>query len=147
MSKLTEQLRAHAFVNSHDFANARGVQNSNYPFDRPAPRCRKYREHHIVPIIMYLPAERGRGSRSARWSVSQGNIPTDPDTHWQNYGHKTFVVFRQGEKAAKFEEAVTWASDYFGVTEWKREPFGSWMPSEFVDARLKQLKDWMKGLS
>lgn len=61
MSKLTEQLCAHGFFNSHGFASDRGVQNETYPLDRPAPRCRIYREHCIVPMIQYVPAQQGRG--------------------------------------------------------------------------------------
>jgi hypothetical protein len=144
VSKLTEQLRAHAIFNSHGFAYARGVQNDAYPFDRPAPRCRVYSGRRIPPMISYNPVQPGRGYKSACWQVSQGHIPTDPDAHWRNSGRKTFDVLGRDEKEPQLEAAIAWASEHFDVAEWKREPFGAWMPAEFVDSRIKQLRDWMK---
>lgn len=146
MSKLTDQLRAHGIINSYDFAAARGVLNANFPLDRPVPRCRVYRAHRIVPMITYNAAQPGRGYKSACWQVSQGSVPTDPEAHWRDHGHKSFTVYGRDQKAPQFEAAVRWSKEYFDVAEWKREPFGSYMPAEFVDARLAQLLAWIKGL-
>lgn len=146
MSKLTEQLRAYGIHNSHDFAQARGSMNRLHTLDRPAPQCRVYREHRIVPRIYYIPAQTGRAYKSACWQVTQGSILTDPNGHWRNHGHKTFDVRGRDEKGPQGIAAIAWASEHFGVPVdgWKREPFGAWMPTEFVDRRLKQLKDWME---
>lgn len=145
MSKLTEELRSFGIGNAHDFANARGVLNANYPFERPAPRCRVYGEHRIVPTVYYMTQQPGRGYKSACWQVGQGSIPTDPDAHWRDNGHKTFDV-RRKDKAEQLQAALAWASERFGVTAWKRDPFGTWMPAEFVDMRLAELRAWMKSL-
>lgn len=143
----TKILREFGFFNSSGFAHARGVQNDNYPYDRPAPMCRVYGEHRVVPHVTYMPAQRGRGYKAACWQVIQGNYPTDPDGHWRDYGRKTFDVHHREEKQPQLEAALAWASEHFGVTEWKKEPFGSYMPAEFVDARTKQLKDWIKEIT
>lgn len=143
MSKLTDRLNKYGFFNSSNFAHDRGVLNNKYQLERPTPRCRKYVDHHIVPIISYSPGQRGRAYECACWQVSQGSIPTDPNAHWRDYGRKTFDVYHKDDKNPQREAAIAWASEHFGVTEWKREPFGSLMPVEFVDARLKQLTEWM----
>lgn len=146
--KLTPKLlREFAFFNSHDFTSARGVQNQNYPLDRPVPQCPVYRGHRIVPRISYSPAQQGRGYKSACWQVVQGSIPTDPNGHWRDHGYITFSVYARDEKQPRFEEALAWASDYFGVTEWKKDPFGDWIPADFHAARTKQLTDWIKEMS
>lgn len=143
MSALTDHLRRYGIFNSSGFASARGVLNETYPLDRPAPRCRIYGDHRIVPIVDYTAAQPGRGYKSACWQVTQGAVPTDPGGHWRDNGRKTFNVYEREAKKPRLEEALAWASERFGVTEWKRDPFGAYMPAEFVDARLHQLKDWM----
>jgi hypothetical protein len=147
MSSLTAQLRAHGIFNSHDFAHARGVQNENYPYERPVPRGRVYRDHRIPPMISYSPAQPGRGYKPACWYVWQGNVPTDPAAHYRDHGRKTFTVYGRAEKEPQLEAAKAWASEHFGVAEWKREPYGSWMPAEFVDGRLAQLREWLRTLA
>jgi len=40
---------------------------------------------------------------------------TDPEASWYNYGHKTF----NGNRATSFPKAKAWASETYGITEWK----------------------------
>lgn len=40
---------------------------------------------------------------------------TDPNPSWYNYGHKTF----SGSRAHSFSIAKAWASETYGITDWK----------------------------
>lgn len=117
MSKLTEALRTVGVYNSHEFANAR-------------------------PYIEYFPNDNGRGGMSARWCVyRKGDVPEN----WRSSATKTFIVLDGGPfaevKARKLEAAKTWVSEKYGIKEWARTPFGTWMDAEFVKTRLAELKE------
>jgi hypothetical protein len=116
VSKLTEQLRSVGIVNPWQFAGRGNV------------------------YIDYTPANNGRGGRSARWQVTRPGFRTDPNGAWYNNGHKTFWVYSRADKEPKLFEAKAWASERYGIKEWARTPFGSWMDAEFVKKRLAELK-------
>lgn len=120
MSKLVEQLRSVRIFNAHEFAGKGNV------------------------FISYSPAITGRGSRSAHYVVSRPGYVTDPNAHWQDYGHKTFTCWRGVDRPAAFEEAKTWAGARYKITEWARTPFGSWMSASFVKQRLAELLEIVK---
>lgn len=119
MSKLTEQLGEVGVHNAHLFAG------------------------HGNAFVMYLAADHG-WRHGAMWRVARPGFLTDPKGPWYNYGNKTFVVFGRHDKLAVFEEAKAWASERFGIKEWARTPYGSWMDAEFVKARLKELRAQLK---
>lgn len=76
--------------------------------------------------IDYSPAENGRMARYAQWEVVGIGFKTDPNGHWLDYGHKTFIVLGREDKQCKLQEAILWANDNFGTTEWEKDPFGSY---------------------
>lgn len=120
MSKIKDKLGEVKVHNAHNFAG------------------------HGNVYIAYSPNEYGRIMRPARWQVVRPGFKTDPDGHWMNYGHKTFLLVNAGEthkekKEIALEEAKAWASERYGITEWAKTPFGDWMDADFVKARLKEL--------
>jgi len=144
MKRLTkEALRARGIANTYGLLYAHGVLNSSYPFDRPRPP-RVDGLPRPVPMIQFFPADRGRGGWWAYWAVTQPGVDLDPGAHWHYKDHrggsrKAFQVNGRDEKQPQFDAAVAWAMDRFGITEWAREPFGSYVPKAFLDARMAQL--------
>jgi hypothetical protein len=128
MSKLTESFRAVGVINPHDFYG------------------------HGNVFITYAPTEGGR-VWGARWRVARPGFQTDPKAAWYDYGNKTFQVWAPyGEKHSEVKRAVlaeaqAWASQRYGITEWKRDPFGSYGDAEFVVNRIKELKAQIRSLA
>ena len=124
MSKLTELLKKANVFNAHGFATTHNP--------------------HSEVFIEYSAGETGRASRTAAWRVYRIGFQTDPETHWMNYGNKTFFIQGEGPhselKTSIFEEARAWAEERYGISEWARTPYGSWMEASFVKARLEKLK-------
>jgi hypothetical protein len=89
----------------------------------------------------------GRGGHGAYWQVCKGNEPTDPQAAWFYYARKTLTVFdflrqtanRAKAKDAALEAAKAWASEKYGIKEWARTPYGSWMDAGFVKRRMAEL--------
>jgi hypothetical protein len=121
MSKLTEQLGTVGIHNAWGFAG------------------------HGNVYIGYTPGDSGRGGRSANWQVIRPGYKTDPKGPWYNNGYKTFSVYGRVDKEPKLNEAKQWVSERYGIKEWARTPFGSWMDAEFVKARLDELLGQRKG--
>lgn len=109
-------------------------------------------EHHIINswdiaktaknkmFIGYSSAELGRASRSAHWQVVGIGIATDKDTHWRNYGNKTFTVYRREEKNPKLQEAIQWVKTTYNIDMTDKDPFGGWHPKgtlEKLEALIK----------
>lgn len=124
MSKLTEQLREVGICNPHNFAG------------------------HGNVYIDYHPNDYGRGGRGARWVVARPGFKAYAEAPWYDYGCKTFLVSGSGShtenKARKLEEAKQWASEKYGIKEWAKTPFGTWMDANFVKTRLAELKESIK---
>lgn len=69
--------------------------------------------------IDYRPQQNGRAYQCAAWQVVDASgKKTDPGGHWQDYGHKTFNVFRRERRASQLEAAKAWAAERYGITEW-----------------------------
>ena len=96
------------------------------------------------PYIYYVGADNGRGGRSAHFSVARPGYKTDPNAHFLSNGCKEFCVPNRESKPIAFEEAKQWAGNRYKITEWVKTPFGSWMSKEFVETRLKELKQQLK---
>lgn len=151
MATLTKKtLRSFGFINAEDFRNARGPLNDNFPLDRPAPK-KWPGVPRPVPYITYYPSQAGRAYRPASWKVWQRGVHLQPveDVHWRDGGFDNnstpivFTVYRREQKQPQFEAALAWAREHFGVEEWKKDPYGDWLPAVFVDERTKQLKQWI----
>mgnify|MGYP001578085153 CR=1 FL=1 len=112
MSKLTDKFKLVGIYNSHNFYWEAGE-----------------------PFITYSPAVSGRGGQSARWRVFKPGVSLSE--HWDDHGAKTFLKW--GDKKKSFAEAQAWEGEKFGVTEWMRDPFGSYGNRTFVEARTKEL--------
>ena len=110
MSRLTEKLRAVGVYNAYGFA---GRGNA---------------------YIIYIPAE----TLSGRWAVVRPGYRTDPTAHWMEHGNKTFTG--SGDKKQGLENSKKWASARYGIKEWERTPYRSYMDAEFVKSRINELK-------
>lgn len=87
-------------------------------------------------VLLYIPADNGRGGHSAYWLVSSPSHQTDPGGHWRDYGRKTFYLFGRGThaevKAEALAQAQAWAAERYGVTAWSKVPGlpGALLPTE-----------------
>ncbi len=118
-----DELREHLNVfNAHNYATVAGVN----------------------VWIDYRPQVTGRGYQSAAWQVFGNGFQTEDSperAHWRNYGLKTFNVFRREYKQSQLEAALAWASERYGIPEWERTPFGSYVPKGTVAIMRAKLAD------
>ena len=116
MSKLTDAFRGIRVFNDWDFAQG-----------------------HV--FISYTGQSDYRSMQTPQWQITKGRERTDdnPKGPWYDYGKKTFVVWGREDKPVKLEEAKAYASEKYGIKEWAKTPYGSWMDAEFVKARTKEL--------
>lgn len=116
MSKFIERLRDVHMFNAYDFARDSGRV-----------------------FICYTPQDTGRSGHGASWGVHRIGYQTDPNGPWYHYGDKHFAVFMD-TRAGALTKAQGWAGKKYGISEWARTPFGSWMDAGFVKSRLAELK-------
>jgi hypothetical protein len=120
VSKFTEQLREIRVFNDYEFAG------------------------HGNVYISYVAADRGRGGHGAKWKVHRAGFRTDPKAPWYEYGDKAFNVWGGRARAEVLAEAQAWAGAKYGIKEWARTPFGSYMDAAFVTRRMAELKALIK---
>lgn len=125
MSKLTDML------------NAVGVRNPYVFHTGDTPAAQVY--------IDFNPATSGMAAMSAYWTVVRVGYKSDPNAGWPDYKHKRFVLDTHTgsaaeRKAAALALAQAWASKRYGITDWKRGPFGSYGSGAFIDARVAELQ-------
>jgi hypothetical protein len=121
MSKLTESFKQLRIFNEWDFAG------------------------HGNVYITFIPQDNGRGGHGSKYQVIRPGFKTDSNGPWYEYGHKTFTPSSHRKlgtngKAEALAEAKKWAGDRYGILEWDKTPYGSWMDAALVDARVKELK-------
>ena len=79
--------------------------------------------------IDYSPQTSGLAGLNARWSVVAVTAKTDPHGHWRDDGTKVFPCWHPLEDKEEHRlEAIAWATERYGITEWERSPFGSYHP-------------------
>lgn len=98
-----------------------------------------------VIVLFYQRNEYGRFSRSAAFQVGRykdgHGMATDPYAHWQDSGHKTFLVsanHREGEtphqaKMRTLAEAIQWVTKKYGKREFVRNRMGDWVEKRVND--------------
>jgi hypothetical protein len=101
---------------------------------------------HGRPYISYVSGG-GRGQLSSRVQVVRPGYRTDTsaNAHFLDNGHKTFELYHHPgttseRKTAAIAEAQTWAGARYGISEWARDPFGSYGEAAFVKERVHELK-------
>jgi len=128
-SKTTITLRKVRCFNAWNFAVGEGV-----------PKTR----HATRPYITY---EKSDGWLSAAWVIVLPGFRTDTEENegdkrasgWDR-ANRRFRASREN-RAAALEEAKAWASTRYGIKEWARTPYGTWMDAFFVKERLAFLLD------
>lgn len=129
MSKFTDRLRAVKVYNPHDF----------------------YRDKGRV-WIAYSPMQGGRWYSPAQWVVTGVGIEVCPDAPWYNHGKKCISISDVAISAGTLkerrqrglEQAMAWAEEHFGITEWARDPYGGYGEASFVRPRTKELREAVK---
>jgi hypothetical protein len=115
MSKLTDKLREKGVFNPHNFYGAH-------------------------PYIVYR-ASYSRSCIPSCWGVVVRG--QNLGEAWYDHGARTFTGFgADGEGTSRTKgllQAQKWASEKFGITTWKRDPFGSYGEIEFVKQHIKDL--------
>lgn len=121
MSKLTDDIRELGVYNSHEFYNGNAPEGQVY--------------------ISWRGSD-GRSPIGYDWIVHRVGYKTDPGGAWYNYDNKVFAGYggREG-KAKALAEAQEWAGKRYGITEWKRDPFGTFGSAGFIKQRIAELKD------
>lgn len=92
-----------------------------------------------TPMVSYRPQQTGRVWLSAAWQVCLPGYNTDPKSHWQDYGNKTFIVPGRSAKDETFAEARAWAEAKFGPITWVKTPYGTWTSETWLRQRLTEL--------
>lgn len=78
--------------------------------------------------IDYVAATGGLSAMYAYWGVVQPRLKTE-----------TFTVTGRERKAPQLQAAKEWASARYGVAEWVKTPYGTWMDAAVYAARLAEL--------
>ena len=116
--KITKnRLRDFNIINAHDLAKRSGG---------------------LMLVASYRPAENGRASSSAQWSVWRVGHQVDPNAHWQDHGSKVFTVSGCEQKEPQRLAAIKWASEKYGIDEWEKSPFGSYHPKGILAKATQQ---------
>jgi hypothetical protein len=85
---------------------------------------------HPDIFISYMPTDR---MSPGGWQVISPSHKTGPDGHWMHRGNKFFMGDKRGPKLV---EAMDWASERYGITEWVKVPGfkGDYFPAEAAPA-------------
>jgi len=82
------------------------------------------------------------------WQVIRAGFKTDPEGHWSNRGHKTFLLpygrVREEKEPTRFQ-AIAWASERynFDPEDWVPSPFGrasGWFPRPVLEIALDAIQ-------
>lgn len=81
--------------------------------------------------ISYHPRPTGRMGMAqiSKSVVYSPFFKTDPNAPWYDYGNKTF----SGKRSESFEKAKEWASETYGIKEWKANRMRCHVPAEVQD--------------
>lgn len=97
--------------------------------------CKRFNPAEKKVFISYRPQDTGRAYQSAAWQVIRPGFKTDPEGHWRDYGHKTFMVHGRENRQGQLDEAIKWANGrYYGDIEWVKDPFGDYQTKATIDA-------------
>lgn len=76
---------------------------------------------------------------SAKWSINRNGFKTDPDAHWSDNYCKTFTIMCRSDVKSVLKKAQDWAGNRYNITDWSLNPFGDYMDTNFIKARLEEL--------
>ena len=96
---------------------------------------------HGNVYINYHPAEHGRLARYACWVVVRPGYRTTDKGHTRNPDHREFTVTRREDKQPLLEAAMAWCTEQYGITDWFKTPYGSWMSKAVFDANVKAAQE------
>lgn len=122
MSKLTDELKEYLKVfNPHNFTSIGGGK----------------------VWVEYDPQQTGRMAvgHASGYNVHGVGFKVDPDGPWYNYGAAVFTPFHyKGDRHKARDEALKWASEQFGITEWVKAPWReTWVSRECYDRVMELL--------
>lgn len=120
MSKLTDSFKTAGVFNTHGFYQGR-------------------------PYIWYRPTGMSRSMIYAAWMISPPKGKQFKG-HWMDNGCKSFeVLIAPGEthnqrRRSSFLQAQEYATRVLKITEWEKDPYGSYGEATFVLERIAELK-------
>ena len=129
-----EMLRAARVFNDHGIAKV-------------AEGLRLQSRTDLVGVYVGYAGHIGR-SGSPSWQVIRAGFKTDPEGHWSNHGHKTFLLpygqVREEKEPTRIQ-AIAWASETFRLDseDWVPSPFGrayGWFPRPVLEAVLAAIQ-------
>lgn len=100
-----------------------------------------YNSHDIAKkgngkVFLSYTNNMSRWGRGKFWEVVGVGFNTNGNGPWYDYGHKTFMMWNIKEKEETLEQAKQWCLEQYGITEWEKDPFGSWHPKGTIKAAL-----------
>lgn len=96
------------------------------------------------PYLYYTSACNSPYNRSSSWSIYQKG--KNLGEHWTDDNAKVFAIYSRTTKQEKFDEAVEWMRNKFGIEEVVKTPMGTWMDKSFVEQRNKQITEFLEKL-
>lgn len=79
---------------------------------------------------------------SSRTRIHRLGYHTDPKGSYRDGFDKYFT----GNKEHSLSAAMLWAGQKYGIMNWARTPYGSYMDAEFVKTRMADLREKLKVL-
>ena len=78
--------------------------------------------------------------RTTAWKVThRGHDLNDGQGNWMNEHDRVFDIRGRADMMPRLAEAVAWATERFGITEWVIGPFGDRGPAEWTAKRIEWL--------
>ncbi|MDI3258383.1 MAG: hypothetical protein QJR02_01480 [Sinobacteraceae bacterium] len=92
-------------------------------------------------VVVDYSAGEPRASIVRGSSVWSPHFKTESNSAWYQRGNKAFI----GKRADSFPQALKWAEEQYGITDWLPSPFGgSKVPARVVKAAKIAAMDFIK---
>lgn len=112
MSKLTEQLRERGVFNPYEFYGSE-------------------------PSIGFRANQGSRDVIPSAWRVSKRGVKLSDA--WYDHGTMSFSCCGVESRKQALAEAQAWATEKFGIKEWRRDPFGGYGEAAFIKRRIAEI--------
>jgi hypothetical protein len=101
---------------------------------------RIFNEHNYSQenvYIFYRAGENGRITISAAWGIRDPRKSLSD--RWHDYNCKYFTTNGVKSRPAILAKALAWVTERYGIIQFAKTPFGSWMEKSFVEKRNAEI--------